>query len=307
MTSYDAVVVGSGPNGLAAAITLLNAGACVLVLEAKDTPGGGMRTAELTLPGFRHDVCSAIHPMAAAGSFFSENSIDVTWLQPDVTVAHPLDDGTAGVLHRSVERTAEANDAPRWTTLFRPIVANWEQIDRDILGPTLRVPAHPITLATLGVRALPSATAVARWLRSPRAGALFSGVAAHTNTNLSWPMSSSAGIGLIAAGHVAGWPCAAGGSQTIAEAMVARVVELGGEISCGTPVRTLADLPPASSYLFDTTPWQLASIATDQIPSNVRRAWRRFRPGNGVFTLDYALSEPMQWTNADARLAGPVH
>ena len=164
MSSHDAVVVGSGPNGLAAAITLATAGASVLVLEAKDSPGGGLRTKELTLPGFHHDVCAAIHPMAAAGSFFDDHGIDVTWRQPEILVAHPLDDGTAGVLHRTIADTIEANGSPRWARLFSGVVDHWRDVERDILGPILRVPSHPFTLLNLGVRALPPATAIARWL-----------------------------------------------------------------------------------------------------------------------------------------------
>jgi len=307
MTSYDAVVVGSGPNGLAAAITLASSGASVVVLEAKATPGGGLRTAELTLPGFRHDVCSAIHPMAAAGSFLGEFGVDVDWCHPELALAHPLDDGRAGVLHRSVSDTAVANGAPRWSRLFDTVVDHWDTVDRELLGPMWRWPKHPLTLAGLGVRSVPPATALARWLGSAQAGALFTGIAAHTNTNLSWPLSSSAGIGLAAAGHVAGWPCARGGSQTIADAMVARLVELGGAVECGVPVTTMNDLPSARAVLFDLTPAQVERIAGDRVPSRVRRAWSRFRRGSGTFKLDYALDGPMPWTSSDARRAGTVH
>lgn len=307
MTLHDAVVVGSGPNGLAAAITLASAGASVLVLEAKDTPGGGMRTAELTLPGFRHDVCSAIHPMGAAGHTFPDLGIEVEWLQPEVMVAHPLDDGSAGVIHRDVVETAAANEAPRWESLFGPLVERWPDIDRDILGPILRWPRHPLLLARLGTLAALPATVISRLLQHPTAGALFAGVAAHANTNLSWPLSTSAGLGLIAAGHHGGWPCARGGSQAIADAMVRRLEALGGTVACGQPVRSMADLPPARAYVFDTTPWQLERIAGDDIPAGVRRAWRRFRRGNGSFKIDYALDGPMPWTSPDARRAGTVH
>ncbi len=279
----------------------------MVVLEAKDTPGGGMRTRELTLPGFRHDVCAAIHPMGAAGTFFDRFGVDVEWVQPEVMVAHPLDDGTAGVIHRSVADTAAANGVPRWERLFGPVIDRWQDVDSDILGPVWHIPRHPLTLARLGVSAVPPATAIARWLGTDRGGALFAGVAAHTNTNLSWPMSSSGGLGLIAAGHVAGWPCARGGSQSIADAMVTRLRDLGGEVECNQEVRSMSELPSADAYLFDTTPWQLERIAGDRVPDRVRRAWRRFRRGGGSFKIDYALDGPMPWTNPDARRAGTVH
>ena len=271
MSRHDAVVVGSGPNGLAAAITLALAGRSVLVLEAKPTPGGGMRTAELTLPGFRHDVCAAIHPMGAAGSFFSDIGVDVAWCHPEVPMAHPLDDGTAAVLLRSVGETADANDSPRWRRYVEPVAQRWGRVESDLLGAPADGARHPLDLMRLGVRAAPPATAVARWLGSAQAAALFCGVAAHGNTNLSWPLSASAALGLVAAGHVGGWPAVAGGTGVLADAMVARLVELGGEVRCGQEVRAMGDLPPA------------------------------------VFKIDYALDGPMPWTAEPARRAGTVH
>ena len=258
-----------------------NAGRSVLVLEAKPTPGGGMRTAELTLPGFRHDVCAAIHPMGAAGSFFSDIGVDVAWCHPEVPMAHPLDDGTAAVLLRSVGETADANDSPRWRRYVEPVAQRWGRVESDLLGAPADGARHPLDLMRLGVRAAPPATAVARWLGSAQAAALFCGVAAHGNTNLSWPLSASAALGLVAAGHVGGWPAVAGGTGVLADAMVARLVELGGEVRCGQEVRAMGDLPPAASYLFDLTPWQVMRIAGDAVPASATRAWGRFRPGNG--------------------------
>lgn len=307
MTTYDAVVVGSGPNGLAAAIVLAEAGASVLVLEAADTPGGGARTAELTLPGFLHDVCSAIHPMAAAGSFLADHGVDVEWCEPAVELAHPLDDGTAGVLLRSVDDTAAVNDAPRWRRLVGPVVRRWPRLERDVLGPVARGLRHPALLSTIGVRSLPPATAVSRWLGSPQGGALFAGIAAHASSNLSWPLSASVGVGLAAAGHVGGWPAARGGSGAITEALVARLLELGGRVECGVEIRSLADLPPHRAAVFDTTPWQLERIAGDTVPDRVRRSWRRFRQGGAVCKVDLALSGPVPWTNTRARSAATVH
>ena len=289
MAQHDVVVVGSGPNGLAAAITLAEAGASVLVLEANDTPGGGMRTAELTLPGFRHDVCSAIHPMAMATPFFRQESLGITWLQPEVAVAHPFDDGSAATFAATTDR---------WRKLFDPIVAAWDDVAGGMLGPVLKVPAHPLTFLRFGLRALPPATAVARTL-GPRDGALFVGIAAHANTNLSRPLSSTAGIALTSAGYVSGWPCAQGGSQSIADAMVARLELLGGRVECGHEVR---ELPSADAVLFDTSAWAMREIAGDIVPS-----FRRFRRGGGSFKIDYALDGAVPWTNVDARQAGTVH
>ena len=300
-------MVGSGPNGLAAAITLAQAGVGVTVLEAKDRPGGGMRTAELTLPGFHHDICSAIHPMAAAGSFYADAGVEVEWCHPSVLMAHPLDDGSAGVLHRSLDETVALNGSPRWKKYFTPLVDRWSELEAALMGPALRVPSHPLLIAQVAARGLPPATAVARWLRDPRAAALFVGIAAHTNTNLSWPLSSAGAVGLATAGHVAGWPCAAGGSVAIVDAMVARLVELGGTIECERPVRTAGDIGTADAVLFDLTPWQVQRIMGERIPARTRKAWRRFRAGNASFKLDYALAGPMPWTNADARRAGTVH
>lgn len=307
--------MGSGPNGLAAAILLARHGVRVRVLEAAETPGGGLRTAESTLPGFRHDVCAAIHPMAAAGWVFDELGIDVTWRHPEVLLAHPLDDGSAGVLVSGIEDTVAANGSPRWARYFQPIVDNWDRVTRDVLGPSLRLPRAPVLMGQLGIRALPPATLVSRWLGSPRAAALFAGIAAHTNTNLGWPMSASGGLGLAAAGHVGGWPCAQGGTQAIADALVARLTELGGVVECGQKVSSLASLAATTgpgeratdAIVFDLTPWQVAQIAGDELPARTRTAWRRFRRGSGVFKLDYALAGPVPWTNAEARRAGTVH
>ncbi|HYD09556.1 MAG TPA: NAD(P)/FAD-dependent oxidoreductase, partial [Acidimicrobiales bacterium] len=288
MPDLDAVVVGSGPNGLAAAITLARAGMSVEVLEARDTPGGGLRTKELTLPGYRHDVCSAIHPMGPATPFLRRGDFDIDWVLPDVQVAHPLDDGSAVTLHHSLSAMS-----PRWRRFFKGLVWRWDEVADSLLGPILRVPSHPLTLLRFGLRLLPPATALARSF-GDREGALFTGIAAHANTNLSWPLSPTGGVTMIAAGHVVGWPLARGGSQSIADALVARLESLGGRVTCGVEVRSRADLPVARAHVFDTTPWQLSSIVGRD---NVPRAWRRFRRGGGSFKLDYALDGPMPWTS----------
>lgn len=286
----DVVVVGSGPNGLAAAITLAEAGRSVRVLEAADTPGGGMRTAELTLPGFRHDVCSAIHPMAPATPFFrAHGDLGITWCQPEVDVTHVFADGSAATL---------TTTGSAWRRVFGPIDRRWGDIARDMLGPALKVPRHPVDFLRFGLRSLVPATTMARAL-GPRDGALFAGIAAHANTNLSRPLSSTAGIALVAGGDAAGWPCARGGSQSIADAMVARIEVLGGSVECGRRVTTL---PAARAVVLDTSAWDARAIAGDRVPS-----FSRFRRGGGTFKIDYALDGPMPWTNAESRRAGTVH
>jgi phytoene dehydrogenase-like protein len=290
--SDDVIVVGAGPNGLAAAITLAEAGRSVRVLEARSTPGGGMRTEELTIPGFRHDVCSAIHPMATATPFFRTHDLGIEWLQPEVAVTHPLDDGSCASLEQV---------GARWHSLFDPVVRDWDDISADMLGPQIRIPRHPLDFLRMGIRSLPPATAVARWL-GPRDGALFVGVAAHANTHLGRPLSATAGTALLSAGYSGGWPAPKGGSQSIADAMVRHLTALGGTVQCDTLVESMRDLPPARAYVFDTSPWSLREIAGDRVPS-----FSGFRRGGGSFKLDYALDGPMPWTNEESRRAGTVH
>lgn len=290
--SVDAVVVGAGPNGLAAAVVLAEAGREVLVVEARDTPGGGARTKELTLPGFRHDVCSAIHPMGPATPFLTGRDLGIEWCRPEVDVTHPFDDGSAASLE---------SVGPRWNTLFDPIRKEWDDIAGDMLGPQLRVPRHPIDFLRMGVRSLPPATTVARWLGT-RDGSLFIGAAAHANTHLGRPLSATAGVALFAAGYVGGWPCARGGSQAITDAMVDRLQRLGGTIECDREITRFDELPPAGAYVFDTSAWSLRDICGDRVPS-----FDSFRRGGGSFKVDYALDGPVPWTNEESRRAGTVH
>jgi phytoene dehydrogenase-like protein len=309
---YDAVIVGAGPNGLTAAAVLARAGRSVLVVEAASTPGGGTRTAELTLPGFRHDVCSAIHPVGVTSPAFAELGLTehgLEWLHPEIGVAHPLDDGTAGEMRRTVEETATANGGDHgWRRLFRPLVDSWPNLADSLLGPPVRGPKHPITYVRFGLRTLPPASTVARLvLRDPRQAALFTGIAAHTNTSLLRPMSSAGGLVLVAAGHVGGWPAARGGSQAIADALVSVIQQHGGRIECDRRIGSLDDLPRARALLFDTTPSQLLDIAGDALPTTRQWRYRRFRRGAASFKIDYALDGAMPWTADAARRAGTVH
>lgn len=308
----DVVVVGGGPNGLAAAITCLEAGRSVLVLEATETLGGGCRTAELTLPGFQHDVCSAIHPLAAVSPFFADAGLErhgLELLHPEVALVHPLDEGRAGVMHRSLEDTVEGlgADGAAWDRTVGWVARRWSTVAPAILAPLLQVPRHPLTLGGFGLRAVPPVTVLGRTFRTEEAKALFAGSAAHSFLPLSHLFTSSAGLMLNASAHVAGWPCVRGGSERLIDAMAARVHELGGEIETSRPVRSMGDVPESRAVLFDVTPRQLLRIAGDDLPHGYRRRMQAFRYGPGVFKVDYALSEPVPWTHPDGRRAGSLH
>jgi len=308
----DVVVVGAGPNGLAAALTCAEAGRSVLVLEASDTVGGGARTAELTLPGFRHDVCSAIHPLAAVSPFFAAAGLERHGLElvhPEIALVHPIDGGRAGVLHRSLADTVAGlgEDGRAWDRHIGWAARRWDALAPAVLGPVLRIPRHPLTLAGFGLRGLVPAATFARSFSTDEARGLFAGAAAHAFLPLTRPLTTAMGMMLLASGHVAGWPAARGGSQAIADAMVARLLELGGTIQTGHHVASLADVPDSRAVLFDVTPRQLLSICGDTLPAGYRRRLGRYRYGPGVFKVDYALSEPVPWTNEQARRAGSLH
>jgi phytoene dehydrogenase-like protein len=310
--TYDAVVVGAGPNGLAAGITLARSAKSVLVLEARETIGGGTRSAELTLPGFVHDVCSALHPLGVASPFFRDLPLaqyNLEWIFPPASLAHPLDDGTAVLVEGAVEETS-ANlgvDAAAYRRLMGPLVANWQSLLDGILGP-LRFPAHPFLMARFGLIALlPVTTLVQTLFRGARARAVFAGMAAHGMVPLSWPATAAFGLTLGLVAHAVGWPMARGGSQRIADAMGAHLQSLGGEIITCRPVQSLADLPDARTVLFDVSPRQLVQIAGERLPVGYRRALSRFRYGPGVFKVDYALDGPIPWRAKECRRAGTVH
>ena len=309
---HDAVVVGSGPNGLSAAITLAQAGHSVQVLEASDTPGGGARTSELTLPGFRHDVCSALHPLAVGSPFLSTLPLEehgLEWIHPRYPVAHPLDDGSAALLERDVDETAAAldADASAYRRVMSPLVRDWETIARGVMGP-LRLPRNPIAMGRFGLRAMRSARGFARgWLRTERGRALFAGIAAHSVTPLEFRGSAAAGLMLQIAGHAVGWPMPRGGAQGITDAMVSYLESLGGEVVTGVRVESLEELPGVGVALLDVGARQLASIAGDGLPQRYRRKLDAFRYGPGVFKMDWALEGPIPWSALECSFAGTVH
>ncbi len=311
MAEFDAVVVGAGPNGLAAAVSLAGVGCRVLVLEARQTIGGGTRTAELTLPGYRHDICSAVHPLGVASPFFRELPLQqygLEWVWPDLPLAHPLDDGSAVALHRSVDETAEGLglDGRAYREVMGPLAQNWAYLLDAFLGP-LRVPRHPMVMARFAPGVLPAVTLARRLFRDERARALLAGLAAHITLPLESATTSAYGLMLGLLGHAVGWPVARGGSQAIADALAAHLRSLGGVIETGMRVASPADLPPARATLFDVAPRGLLSIIGDRLPSRYRQGLERFRYGQGVFKVDYALSRPVPWTAAEARRAGTLH
>ena len=316
MAEYDGVVVGAGPNGLAAAITLAQKGLKMLVLEAAPTPGGGARTLELTLPGYRHDVCSAIHPIGCASPFFNDLGLarhGLEWIHPTYAAAHALD-GESPLLHRSLEATAQGlgRDAGRYRAFFGAVVENWSLIDRDVLGP-LGIPSHPIAFGQFCLRApWPARPLLQNFFRTPEARALIAGVAAHSTLPLDFPPSLSVGLVLTLIAHTHGWPLARGGSQSIIDALVAELARFGGEVRCGVKVKSLAELPPSRCVLLDLTPRQLLELPEfaeggDWALRLYRWQLRRFRQSPGSFKIDYALNSPIPWRDARLGQAGTVH
>ena len=309
----SAIVVGSGPNGLACAVALAREGVEVTVLEAEETIGGGARTVELvTSPGVRHDVCSATHPMAVASPFLRSLELDrfgLEWCWPEIDLAHPLDDGTAGVLLRSIDTTVEGlgEDGSRWRRVFGPPSAAFEALAEDFFEPMLHVPKHPIRLAGFGLRAATPATALVRMFRTEQAKVLFGGVAAHAFSPLNRLMSSAVGMALTCACHHAGWPVAKGGSGAITIALKRALESFGGRVETGVRVTSLGELAPADAVVFDLAPRGVADIAGDRLPARVRRAYRRYKHGPGAFKLDLAVEGGVPWTNEACRRAGTVH
>ncbi|MCO5191113.1 MAG: NAD(P)/FAD-dependent oxidoreductase [Anaerolineae bacterium] len=309
---YDAVIVGSGPNGLAAAITLAQAGQSVVVIEGAETVGGGMRSAELTLPGFTHDICSAIHPLGMGSPFFHSLPLadyGLEWIQPDIPLAHPFDDGSAAALHRSLDATAATvgADGAAYVRLMAPFVRDYDKIVHAFLGP-LRLPRYPLAMARFGLKALFSAEKLARrYFMHERAQALFAGLAAHSIMPLDKAATAAFGLMLGILGHAVGWPLPRGGSQNLANALAAYLHSLGGEIVTGQWIADLGDLPPARATFLDITPRQFLHMAGNRLPGGYERRLQRYRYGPGVFKVDWALSEPIPWRAVAPRRAGTVH
>lgn len=308
----SAIVVGSGPNGLAAAALLARAGIEVTVLEGADTIGGGTRSSEMIVPGLLHDHCSAIHPIAAASPVLAGLDLarhGLRWRKPEVDCAHPLDDGTAGVLYRSIDRTAEAlgADGPRWRRVFGTLTSRFDDLLVDATQPVIGIPRHPLLMARFGAAAALPATTVARLWKTEAASALFAGVAAHALHRLDRPMTSAIGLMILAAGHQHGWVVAEGGSQRIADALAADIGQHGGKIETGVTVSSVDELPPTDVLMLDVSPSIAADILGDRLPGRVGRAYRRFRHGAGAFKVDFAIEEGVPWTARGARAAGTVH
>ncbi|HEX6314205.1 MAG TPA: NAD(P)/FAD-dependent oxidoreductase [Gemmatimonadaceae bacterium] len=307
----DVVVVGSGPNGLAAAALAARRGLGVVVIEANGTIGGGLRSAALTLPGFMHDVCASVLPLGAGSPVFKALELErhnLEWITPDVAVAHPLDDGSAVLIHNDVRRTAEelGRDSVRYTGTIGRIARDWSRLEGDILSP-IGIPRYPLTFARFGLPALAPASLFVRLFSTSRARSLFAGCAAHSSLPLSTPGSTAFGLVLSATGHVTGWPVARGGSQSVADALATVIRTSGGEIVTGLRIERREQLPPATVTLFDTSPGAMAGIMRDAFPAGFLRSLERFRYGPGVFKVDWALREPIPWQATECLHAATVH
>lgn len=307
-----AIVVGSGPNGLAAALVLADAGVTVSVLEAADTPGGGTRSSELTLPGVLHDECSAAHPLAVDTPFsrqFDLSAHGLEWLWPEVQYAHPLDGGAGAAAYRSVSDTAAdlGRDGRRWSAVFSGLTEHFTAITEDFMQPMLRIPSHPLLMAGFGFYSGMPAGVLARRFRTPEGRALMAGVAAHALRPFGSPMSSAIGVALGTAAHRYGWPVARGGSQAISQAMIGALVERGGTVQTGVTVASLDDLDEADVVLLDVAPAAAATICGERMPGRVRRPLQRYKHGPGAFKVEFAVDGGVPWEYEPARHAGTVH
>jgi phytoene dehydrogenase-like protein len=307
-----AVVVGAGPNGLAAAIHLARHGVDVQVLEARDTIGGGARSGELMMPGIIHDHCSAFHPLGVGSPFWKQIDLPrygLAWKWPEIDCAHPLDDGTAGVLYQSLDKTIAGMgpDATRWRLAIGDLAAGFDSLAQDLLRPVLNIPRHPLRLAGFGPRALLPATTMARWFRTEQARALFGGAAAHVYTRLDRPLTASLGLMILASGHRYGWPVAQGGSGSITRALADALNAHGGTVTTGVTVAGRKDIPDADLVMLDLSPASALGIYGDVMPARVKRSYRRYREGSSAFKVDFAIEGHIPWTNPDCGKAGTVH
>lgn len=308
---FDAVIVGAGPNGLSAGIRLALEGLSVKIIEASDTIGGGMRTSELISAGYRHDICSAIHPMAINSPFFKRlplSKYGLEWIHPTYPTAHPLDNEPAAILYQELQETAFhlKNDENYYKTLVEPIRNNWANLSKDFLGP-LRIPKHPFQMARFGLKALQPATHFQKNFASQRAKALFAGMAAHSILPLNAVVTTAIALVFFGAGHTGGWPLPKSGSQSIADALGKYFESLGGEIETGRPINSMNELPKSKAILFDLSPQQISTIVGDRFPTSYRNKLKNYRYGSGVFKTDYILKEPVPWKDPECRRAGTVH
>ena len=309
---YEAVVIGAGPNGLAAAIRFAQEGYSVLVLEAADTPGGGCRSAALTLTGFTHDICSAIHPLGYGSPFFRTLALEnygLEWIQPDAALAHPFDDGPPALLERSIEATAATlgRDGENYKRLIAPLVPDWDEAAQALREP-MRLAQYPLGLARFGLKAMLSSQRLTEaTFQGGRARGFFSGLAAHSMLPLEQSPSAAFGLALGITGHAVGWPFPRGGSQKITDALIAHLKSLGGEIVMGQRVASLSEMPSSRVILADITPRQLVQIAGEALPSGYKTRLSRYRYGMGAFKLDWALEGPIPWKSPETARAGTVH
>ena len=308
----NACVIGSGPNGLAAAIVLAQAGLRVDVFEAETLAGGAVRTMELTLPGFRHDFGSAVYPMGAGSPFFSSlplSDFGLQWIHSPAPVAHPLDDGTAVVLERNLQdaKIALGDDGRSWANLLQPFVEHWNEFAAEVLGPVPLIPRHPLLMARFGMNAFFSARTIAGRFHSGRTRALFAGLAAHSFLSLDEPLSGIFGMLMAIPAHAVGWPIPRGGAQSLTTALCGYLEKLGGTIKTSSRVENVQQLPPCEAILCDVTPHQLLRIAGERLSENYKRILKRYRYGPGAFKVDYALSAPIPWKASDCRRSITVH
>jgi phytoene dehydrogenase-like protein len=311
--AVDAVVIGAGPNGLTAAVIMAKAGLGVRVYEAADSVGGGARTEELTLPGFRHDICSAVHPLGAGSPVFRALPLEdhgLSWVHAPVALAHPLADGDAATLVTSLEATAGSleADGSRYRALVKPFIGRWADLSTDALRPiAATLPRHPLLLARFGIRGLPPASWLAAWMRGQKARAFLAGLAAHAIAPLNSLATGGVAMLFAVAGHEVGWPFPRGGSQAIADALGSLLRSLGGEIITGHRVGSLDEVPAAAAYMFDVAPWDMETITAGRLPSGYLEKLRRWPHSPGVFKVDYALNGPVPWRDERCRQAGTVH